>query len=27
VVIDMALLVVFGATVVAVLHRLWHWVA
>src|SRR5215470_15197783 len=25
--IDMALLVVFGATVVAVLERLWHWVA
>lgn len=25
--IDMALLVVFGATVVAVLGRLWHWVA
>jgi hypothetical protein len=26
-VIDLALLVVFGATVVAVLERLWHWVA
>jgi hypothetical protein len=25
--IDMALLVVFGATVIAVLERLWHWVA
>jgi hypothetical protein len=25
--IDMALLVVFGATVVAVLERLWHWIS
>ena len=25
--INMALLVVFGATVIAVLERLWHWVA
>jgi hypothetical protein len=25
--IDMTLLVVFGATVIEVLHRIWHWVA